>query len=227
VIASEAISMIRFRTGRDNSGHFLDSSLYPELDLEVRKLRRVLQDRVPKAFTTSTTAPSISGNEITVPATFDKIVRLEELASGSGTTARYVEVPAADVLRPQDGSPLAWREEGNKIILTPPDDVTSVLGWRLTYVANTSVVINDGTDLLDVPSGFEEVVVLRVSATVLERTKDEEAAARFRLLADGNPAAGVKGVLDELLSAFRRRYGVHARPGFTPTRAYGRRGGIP
>jgi hypothetical protein len=220
VIASEAISMIRFRTGRDSSGHIQDSSLFPELDLEMRDLRRQLMERAPEWFASVNTSPTFVGTEIVTPGDFWKMIRLEELVSGSGTTAQYIEVSHADALRPQGLSRLAWREEGTRIKITPPEDVAGVLGWRLTYLPLESAIINDNNDFISLPDGFEQIVVLRVCATVAIRCHDEEKADRFTAKADA--------MLPPLLASFGRRRGVHARPGATATRTgYYRRGGVP
>lgn len=229
MIASEAISMIRFKTGRDNTGHVTDASLYPELQLETRNLRNWLAEKVPSAFENVESLTIESNGDIIVPADYRKMIRLEQLTSGSGTTARYDEVPHANMLRPQDGAGLTWRETEFhfRLAISPPDSAVLVTSYRLTYVSVAGLTITDGNGLIDVPDGFEQVVVYRVCSTVCMRAHDEEKAAYFDLKVDGIP--GQKpGLLDELTRALRRRTGVHARPGFTATRGYYRsRGGIP
>lgn len=231
MIAIVAINAIRFRTGRDNSGHVQDASLYPELEIETKNLRNYLAEKVPGAFEFSTTSPTVNADgEIVVPNDYRKMIRLERLLSGSGLTAHYVDVPPANPLRPQDNSQLCWRETNFqfRLALSPPQDVSTVLGWRLTYVSVPSITIDTSNDLVDVPDGFEEIVIYRVAATVAIRCHDEEKASYFREVVDGNPAKGTKGLLAELVQALRRRHGAHSRPGATPTRGYIRSsGGLP
>lgn len=229
MIASEACNMVRFKTGRDSSGHIQDTSLYPELQLETRNLRNWLAEQVPSAFRNETDLTPESDGTIIMPSDYRKMIWLNRLVSGSGTTARYEEVPRANPLRPQDGAGICWDETEFhfRLALYPPDQAV-LSTYRSAYVSVSGVDINDANDTVDVPDGFEQVVVYRVCTTVCIRTHDEEKAAYFTGLVDGNPAAGQPGLLEKLTRALRRRGGNHARPGFTATRGYYRsRGGIP
>lgn len=209
--AQTAQDIIRAGTGRDNSGHVTETQIYQWLDLEVKNLRRYISDRVPEPFTKSTTTLTVSNAEITVPADWERTIRLERLVSGSGTSAIYSEIDVADPLRPQSGGVgFQFREEGTKLIVTPIPEAASISGYRLTYLY-TPTTIDDDADTVDLPSGCEQIAILRVQTHVALRCKDEVYAGIFERQAEK--------LLAQQVQALKRRYGRHVRVGFTPTRS--------
>jgi hypothetical protein len=217
MLSQHELTFIGAVTGRDSSGHVTDAQIYSWLDLEVKNLRRYLADRVPEPFTKNTTTLTVSNAEITVPADWERTIRLERLVSGSGTTAIYTEIDVADPMRPQDGGTgFQFREEGTKLLITPADQAAAIQGYRLTYISTPTTI--DGTgDAVDLPAGCEQIAILRVQSHVALRCKDPELAAIFTGMVEGNGVT--PGLLKQQTAALKRRYGRHVRVGFTPTRS--------
>lgn len=72
------------------------------------------------------------------------------------------------------GRPSVWTSHGNKIYLNRPTDDTYTL--KLLYI-KTPDELDDDADIPEVPSNFEEVLVLGAYYRVLERNEDFDQAA--------------------------------------------------
>lgn len=205
---ADARTQLRTVTAHDSDTQITDAQINSWFDQEVARVRRDLRLVAPQLYqvlsgttTLTSVVPFVDLTAFT-PA-FESVWRVE-MQSGSV----WVDVPVSDEFEP-DGGDLVYRE--HSIDGTWPDRLTfspdSLAAGAVVRVAYHCVPT---ANTVDVPSGFEDVVIMRTAAKVALRCFDDP----------GNFIALADRTWESQRKAIRRRYGAQPQPGLRLTKGW-------
>lgn len=203
----EARTAIRALTDHDgeNDDQVTDDQLDIWINLEHAMIRRRLAHIAPSLYEATDDEQTLDSDDeglLDLPADFDSLVRVEQQIGSD-----WYPISVADGLQPHV-SPLNVREEYDGLRLAP---VSLAIGtFRIVYKQAAAIELADDADDLEVPDGFEDIIIEKCAARV--RTKDADDPSPHFIRA--------QEVWNELKGPLRRRYGNHSVPGLRIVRGW-------
>lgn len=191
---TEAIAAARAISAHDAPDTSVtDAQITQWVDVELVILMRELGLRLPRMMLAQASSTITAGNStFAKPADFDAVYRLE-VQSG----AYYTAIDRAEELNANTSPVRSWRENPTTIEIVPSEVAPAT--YRLTYLRGPAA----GYTTLDVPRGFEWVLVPRVAMWIDARFDDRHDAHEKM----------ASQTFDRLMSTAQHRDGVHATPG--------------
>ena len=199
----EARTAIRAETSHDSDTQVTDAQLDERINTDHSNVRRKIAMVAPQIYTETDHEQTLAAGEDTLemPLDYERLIRVERQY---GT--EWYDIEASDELGPHR-MPLNVREEANGLKVAPLSQAAGV--YRIIYVMEPEGLVDDG-DELDVPSGFEDIIVQLGCAFV--RRRHEESQSAHLEIADR--------VWKEQKPLLRKRYGRHAVPGMRQVRRW-------
>jgi hypothetical protein len=198
VTVAELITAVRTATRFDiaSPSPVTDTMVTVWVDQEHKRFRRELNVAVPALYkATSSEATIAAGAQtLTKPNDFEKLVRIERKVA-----ERWETIEPAPDTNGGFACYLGFEEVGATYLIWP---LAAAAGtYRIVY----SKTVTAGYTSIEVPDGFEDVLIERVSGRVKERLQPSEAQMHFQI---------ADRIWQQQMPLLRLRYGRNSRSGF-------------